>query len=149
MSTPADKRKAPDTFGTSQLVKRTKPDGVASSAVAVVNNSAQNGALIQAVWTLGACGKTKLKLKVVQVPRTSGLKAPIMELTGHAVSYPTLNCRVEMLILWSGRERFSRCDSIRQDRTLRRRVLIAQFVRHLRCQNGGGLLMGDSAVENI
>jgi Prp8 binding protein len=37
-----------------------------SKAVAVVNGSAANGALIQAV------------------PRTSGLQAPVMELTGHS-----------------------------------------------------------------
>ncbi|KAI5859123.1 WD40-repeat-containing domain protein [Tricharina praecox] len=62
-----DKRKAPEHFGTSQLVKRTRPDAVpsSSSAVSVVNQSASGGALIQAV------------------PRTSGLQAPIMELTGH------------------------------------------------------------------
>ncbi|KAI5781817.1 WD40-repeat-containing domain protein [Geopyxis carbonaria] len=59
-----DKRKVPDTFGTSQLVKRTRPEAT-TSAVSVVNQSTSHGALIQAV------------------SRTSGLQAPIMELTGH------------------------------------------------------------------
>ncbi|KAF2813016.1 WD repeat-containing protein 57 [Mytilinidion resinicola] len=62
----AEKRPAAPSFGSSQLVKRQKSDAnLGSSAVAVVNGSAQNGALIQAV------------------PRTSALQAPIMELTGH------------------------------------------------------------------
>ncbi|KAI9732887.1 MAG: hypothetical protein M1834_003827 [Cirrosporium novae-zelandiae] len=59
----AEKRPASDAFGSSQLiVKRARADENHNS-IAVVNNSAQNGALIQAV------------------PRTSGLEAPIMELT--------------------------------------------------------------------
>ncbi|KAI9797211.1 MAG: hypothetical protein M1833_005620 [Piccolia ochrophora] len=65
----AEKRPASDAFGSSQMVvKRQKSDANlgSGSSVAVVNNSTQNGALIQAV------------------PRTSGLQAPIMELTGHA-----------------------------------------------------------------
>ncbi|KAI5289869.1 hypothetical protein KEM54_003019 [Ascosphaera aggregata] len=67
----AEKRPAQETFGSSQLVKRARGDGEpgtatsTSTSVAVVNNSAANGALIQAI------------------PRTSGLEAPIMELTGH------------------------------------------------------------------
>lgn len=47
----SDKRKAPDAFGSTQLVKRTKTpvtEGV-SSAVSIVNSSASSGALIQAV----------------------------------------------------------------------------------------------------
>jgi hypothetical protein len=45
------KRPAHNVFGSSQLVKRSKPDANAgsNSAVAVVNGSGQNGALIQAV----------------------------------------------------------------------------------------------------
>ncbi|PGH02334.1 hypothetical protein AJ79_07674 [Helicocarpus griseus UAMH5409] len=64
----AEKRPAQDSFGSAQLVKRVRSDTDMGngSAVAVVNNSAQNGALIQAI------------------PRTSGLEAPIMELTGHS-----------------------------------------------------------------
>ncbi|KAK2738908.1 hypothetical protein FQN55_009678 [Onygenales sp. PD_40] len=64
----AEKRPAQESFGTTQLVKRQRSDSNLrdSNAVAVVNNSAQNGALIQAI------------------PRTSGLDAPIMELTGHS-----------------------------------------------------------------
>ncbi|KAI5843998.1 WD40-repeat-containing domain protein [Morchella snyderi] len=64
----SDKRKAPEAFGTNQLVKRTKTPVTegASTAVSVVGSSAGNGALIQAV------------------PRTSALQAPIMELTGHS-----------------------------------------------------------------
>ncbi|KAF8540717.1 WD40-repeat-containing domain protein [Trichophaea hybrida] len=62
-----DKRKVPEAFGTSQLVKRTRPDvpPSSSSAVSIVGHSAAGGALIQAVL------------------RTSGLQAPIMELMGH------------------------------------------------------------------
>jgi Prp8 binding protein len=45
-----EKRPANEAFGTSQLVKRTKSDAnLGSSAVAVVNGSGANGALIQAV----------------------------------------------------------------------------------------------------
>ncbi|KAF2206051.1 WD40 repeat-like protein [Delitschia confertaspora ATCC 74209] len=63
----AEKRPAADAFGSSQLVKRQKSDANIGpgSSVAVVNGTAQNGALIQAV------------------PRTSALQAPVMELTGH------------------------------------------------------------------
>lgn len=45
------KRPATDAFGSSQLVKRAKSDANlgGSSAVAVVNGSGQNGALIQSV----------------------------------------------------------------------------------------------------
>ncbi|OJD21807.1 hypothetical protein ACJ73_06852 [Blastomyces percursus] len=68
----AEKRPAQEGFGSTQLVKRPRSDSNlgngsgGGSAVAVVNSSAQNGALIQAI------------------PRTSGLEAPIMELTGHS-----------------------------------------------------------------
>ncbi|KAG0138123.1 WD40-repeat-containing domain protein [Tuber indicum] len=64
-----DKRKASWSLGSSQLVKRIRPDGAGgdgSSAVSIVNSSASGGALIQVV------------------PRTSALQAPIMELTGHS-----------------------------------------------------------------
>lgn len=46
-----EKRPAADAFGTSQLVKRAKSDANlgGSNAVAVVNQSSQNGALIQSV----------------------------------------------------------------------------------------------------
>jgi hypothetical protein len=45
-----EKRPANEAFGTSQLVKRTKSDAnLGSSAVAVVNGTGANGALIQAV----------------------------------------------------------------------------------------------------
>ncbi|KAI9754777.1 MAG: hypothetical protein M4579_004562, partial [Chaenotheca gracillima] len=66
----AEKRPASDAFGSSSMVvKRQKSDvnmRNGSDAVAVVNNTAQNGALIQ------------------PVSRTSGLQSPIMELTGHS-----------------------------------------------------------------
>ena len=47
----AEKRPAADAFGSTQLVKRAKSDANVngSSAVTVVNGTAQNGALIQAV----------------------------------------------------------------------------------------------------
>ncbi|KAF5845927.1 hypothetical protein GGP41_008417 [Bipolaris sorokiniana] len=63
-----EKRPANEAFGTSQLVKRTKSDANlgGSSAVAVVNGSSANGALIQA----GS--------------RASALQSPVMELTGHS-----------------------------------------------------------------
>ncbi|KAJ9210521.1 hypothetical protein DTO166G4_7906 [Paecilomyces variotii] len=61
-----DKRPAQEGFGsTTQLVKRQKPETTNTSS-AVVTSSSQNGTLVQAV------------------PRTSGLDAPIMELTGHS-----------------------------------------------------------------
>ncbi|KAI5297607.1 hypothetical protein KEM56_004683, partial [Ascosphaera pollenicola] len=63
----AEKRPAQENFGSSQIVKRARGDGenAGATSVALVNSSTQNGALIQAI------------------PRTSGLEAPIMELTGH------------------------------------------------------------------
>jgi Prp8 binding protein len=61
----AEKRAASDTFGSSQmLVKR--PNLGNGRAVTVTSGSAANGALI------------------TSVPRTSGLQAPVMELTGHS-----------------------------------------------------------------
>ena len=48
------------------VVKRPNLGNGTGRAVAVVNGSAANGALIQSV------------------PRTSGLQAPVMELTGHS-----------------------------------------------------------------
>ncbi|KAI9750412.1 MAG: hypothetical protein M1815_001786 [Lichina confinis] len=65
----AEKRPASDAFGLSQAVvkrQRSEANIGANSVVVVVNQTAQNGALIQAI------------------PRTSGLQAPIMELAGHA-----------------------------------------------------------------
>ncbi|KAL5119785.1 hypothetical protein ACEQ8H_002391 [Pleosporales sp. CAS-2024a] len=62
------KRTAHDIFGSSQLVKRAKADANlgSSSAVAVVNGSVQNGALVPAA------------------ARNSALQSPVMELTGHS-----------------------------------------------------------------
>jgi Prp8 binding protein len=61
----AEKRAASDAFGSSQmLVKR--PNLGNGRAVAVTSGSAANGALI------------------TSVPRTSGLQAPVIELTGHS-----------------------------------------------------------------
>ncbi|KAF2232916.1 wd40 repeat-containing protein [Viridothelium virens] len=64
----AEKRPASNSFGSSQMVKRQKSDTNlgGKDAVVVVNGNTQNGALIQAV------------------PRTSGLQAPVMELSGHS-----------------------------------------------------------------
>ncbi|MCJ1442945.1 MAG: hypothetical protein MMC23_003442 [Stictis urceolatum] len=64
----AEKRPASNVFGSSQMVvKRQKSDAnLNGKDVAVVNGSAANGALIQSV------------------SRTSGLQAPILELTGHS-----------------------------------------------------------------
>ncbi|KAF1808210.1 WD repeat-containing protein [Eremomyces bilateralis CBS 781.70] len=64
----SEKRSAPDNFSSHQLVKRQRSDANlnSSNAIAVVNGTAQNGALIQSV------------------PRTSGLQAPVMELSGHS-----------------------------------------------------------------
>jgi hypothetical protein len=45
----AEKRAASESFGNAQIVKRKKSDSNLGSEVAVVNGSAQNGALIQAV----------------------------------------------------------------------------------------------------
>lgn len=50
----SDKRKAPDAFGSTQLVKRTKtPVTEGGSAISIINSSASNGALIQAVCRWG------------------------------------------------------------------------------------------------
>ncbi|KAK7544944.1 WD repeat-containing protein [Phyllosticta citribraziliensis] len=62
----SEKRPAADSFGSNQLVKRQRSDAELGDQVALANGTAQNGALIQAV------------------SRTSGLQAPIMELTGHS-----------------------------------------------------------------
>ncbi|KAI9835471.1 MAG: hypothetical protein M1819_002389 [Sarea resinae] len=65
----AEKRPASDAFDSSQMIVKRQKSGSNlrnGDAVAVVNNSTQNGAIIQSV------------------PRTSGLQAPIMELTGHS-----------------------------------------------------------------
>jgi hypothetical protein len=62
----AGKRPAHDAFGSSQLVKRSKADAnLGSSAVAVVNGSGQNGALIQAVcgYACSVHGMYLLKLQ--------------------------------------------------------------------------------------
>ncbi|KAF2839468.1 putative U5 snRNP complex subunit [Patellaria atrata CBS 101060] len=62
----SEKRPASNSFSSSQLVKRQKSDAnLGNRSVAVVNGTAQNGALIQTV------------------SRTSGLQAPVMELIGH------------------------------------------------------------------
>lgn len=50
----SDKRKAPDAFGSTQLVKRTKtPVTEGGSTVSIVGSSAINGALIQTVCRRG------------------------------------------------------------------------------------------------
>jgi hypothetical protein len=46
-----DKRKAPEAFGTTQLVKRTRPEAPPRNSVAVTNQFTNNGALIQAVMS--------------------------------------------------------------------------------------------------
>jgi len=61
----AEKRAASDAFGSSQMVVK-RPNLGNERAVAVGSSSAANGALI------------------TSVPRTSGLQAPVMELTGHS-----------------------------------------------------------------
>ncbi|KAI1906996.1 hypothetical protein LOZ53_005066 [Ophidiomyces ophidiicola] len=61
----AEKRPAQDSFGSTQLVKRQRSDANFQDALAVSTSTTQNGALMKAI------------------PRTSGLEAPIMELTGH------------------------------------------------------------------
>ncbi|KKK19839.1 putative U5 snRNP complex subunit [Aspergillus rambellii] len=62
-----EKRPAQAAFGSSsQLVVKRKKSDAGLNDTAVVKSSSQNGALMQAV------------------PRTSGLEAPIMELTGHS-----------------------------------------------------------------
>lgn len=60
----SEKRPASDAFGSSQMVVKRPNLGGTGKEVAVTNGS--NGALIQAI------------------PRTSGLQAPVMELTGHS-----------------------------------------------------------------
>ncbi|OJJ48085.1 hypothetical protein ASPZODRAFT_130006 [Penicilliopsis zonata CBS 506.65] len=63
-----EKRPAQAAFGSSSqlVVKRKKSDSELDLGTAVVKGSSQNGALVQAV------------------PRSSGLEAPIMELSGHS-----------------------------------------------------------------
>lgn len=58
-----DKRKAPETFGTTQLVKRTRPDGTSGTAVALADRSGGNGALIQAV---GSCNVGMLGTRLMR-----------------------------------------------------------------------------------
>merc|ERR1711977_182022 len=62
----SEKRPASGDYSNSQMVVKKQNLGNNSKAVAVVNGSAANGALIQAV------------------PRTTGLQAPVMELSGHS-----------------------------------------------------------------
>jgi len=61
----SEKRPASDAFGSSQMVVK-RPNLGSAKSVAVVNGSAANGAIISTV------------------PRTSGLQAPVMELSGHS-----------------------------------------------------------------
>lgn len=61
----AEKRPASDAFGSSQMVVK-RPNLGSGRALAVVSGSGANGALINSI------------------PRTSGLQAPVMELTGHS-----------------------------------------------------------------
>jgi Prp8 binding protein len=84
-----EKRPAPEAFGTSHqlVVKRNKADAELNAGTALVKGSSQNGALVQsvcAIVTLEAWGiwKKQSANPSLQVPRTSGLDAPIMELTG-------------------------------------------------------------------
>lgn len=60
----AEKRPASDAFGSSQMV--VKRPNLAGGRVVGVNGSTTNSALI------------------TSIPRTSGLQAPVMELTGHS-----------------------------------------------------------------
>jgi Prp8 binding protein len=60
----AAKRPASDVFGSSQMVVK-RPNLGNSGAAFAIADSPRNGTLIQAA------------------PRTSGLQAPVMELTGH------------------------------------------------------------------
>ncbi|KAG0652753.1 U5 small nuclear ribonucleoprotein 40 kDa [Hyphodiscus hymeniophilus] len=62
----SEKRPASDDFGGGQMVVKRPNLGNNSKALATTNQSAGNGALIQAA------------------PRTSGLNAPVMELSGHS-----------------------------------------------------------------
>jgi Prp8 binding protein len=61
----AEKRAASGDYSSSQMVVK-RPNLGDGKAVSRVNGSGANGALIQAA------------------PRTSGLQAPVMELTGHS-----------------------------------------------------------------
>jgi len=61
----AEKRPASESFGSSQIVVK-RPNLGSGKAVSVVNGSPANGALIS------------------NAPRTSGLQAPVMELSGHS-----------------------------------------------------------------
>lgn len=59
----AEKRPASDAFGSSQMiVKRQKSDANLGNgrAVAVVNGSAANGALIQPVSVCGLCDRARM-----------------------------------------------------------------------------------------
>jgi hypothetical protein len=81
-----EKRPAPEAFGTSHqlVVKRNKADAELNPATTLVKGSSQNGALVQSVCAIVAlkAWKKQLANRSLQVPRTSGLDAPIMELTG-------------------------------------------------------------------
>ena len=72
-------------FGSGQLVKRQKSDANIGNnrSVAVVNGSAQSGALIQAVsCAVVKRGPSNVLTQYFQVARTSGLQAPAIELNG-------------------------------------------------------------------
>lgn len=93
----ATKRAASNSFGSSQMVvKRQKSTAdINGKAMAVTNGGTGSGALIQAVSSLSnnwydsriraelPCEEGQLIEICAQIPRTSGLQAPIMELTGN------------------------------------------------------------------
>jgi hypothetical protein len=111
------KRPAHDTFGSSQLVKRTKPDAKAgSNAVAVVNGAGQNGALIRAVCTTHDAGEVRsLKLQCAdRRPRAAAAR-----------------CRVRSWSSLATLGKSSHVDLIRPASTLPRAPWIARYVSHV------------------
>jgi hypothetical protein len=77
----AEKRPASEGLGAHQLVKRNRSDVNMQDgrAVAVVGSNAKSGALIQSVCVVR---HSYTRVLTCQVPRTSGLQSPIMDLTG-------------------------------------------------------------------
>jgi hypothetical protein len=111
------KRPAHDTFGSSQLVKRTKPDANGgSNAVTVVNGAGQNGALIRAVCTTHDAGEVRsLKLQCAdRRPRAAAAR-----------------CRVQSWNSLAILGRSSHVDSIRPASTLPLGQWTARYVSHV------------------
>lgn len=110
-----EKRPANEAFGTSQLVKRTKSDANlgGSSAIAVVNGSGANGALIQAVRYHRGCFYTSTKAEGSDaLTGAVGVARQRTAVASHGINRPL---------------RRSLCSTIRSDWTVHRFWLYGSF----------------------